>query len=85
MAESYEARLQEYLAREVHPETARNIGRIVWSSQVGSAEFAMAIILQMQLDHCRRDEEIAGQATLPLSEYAVPVIERPEAAQLRRI
>lgn len=85
MAESYEARLQEYLAREVHPETARNIGRIVAESPLMSAEGAMSIILQMQLDHCRRDEEIAGQATLPLSEYAVPVIERPEAAQLRRI
>lgn len=85
MAESYEARLQEYLAREVHPETARNIGRIVAESPLMSAEGAMSIILQMQLDHCRKDDEIAGQAVLPLPEYALPTIERTEVAQLRRV
>jgi hypothetical protein len=60
--DNYQERFQEYLDANVHPETARNIGRIVWSSPMGSAEFAMNIVLQMQLDHMRKDEEVAGQA-----------------------
>lgn len=69
MAESYEARFQEYLAREVHPETARNIGRIVTTSPLVSAETAMAIVLQMQLDPVRKDNELLGQEQLNLGEH----------------
>lgn len=69
MAESYEARLNEYLAREVHPETARNIGRIVMTSPLVSAETAMAIVLQMQLDPVRKDNELLGQEQLNLGEH----------------
>jgi len=59
--DNYETRFQEYLDANVHPETARNIGRIVWHSPMGSAEFAMNIVLQMQLDRARADEELLGQ------------------------
>lgn len=69
MAESYEARLQEYLAREVHPETARNIGALVARSFLGTSEFAMAIVLQMQLDPVRKDNELLGQEQLNLGEH----------------
>lgn len=68
-AEGYEARLEEYLAREVHPETAANIGRIVSSSPLMSAEGAMAIVLQMQLDPVRKDNELLGQEQLNLGEH----------------
>ena len=66
----YEVRLQEYLDRELHPETARNIGAIVAHSFTMSAEGAMGIILELQQDHARRDAELASQ-----------VLERTEVAQ----
>lgn len=56
--DAYEARLHDYLEREVHPETAKNIGEIVFRSPLGSSEFAMSIILQMQLDPIRKDRDL---------------------------
>lgn len=57
----YAERLNEYMRRELHPETAENIGRIVATSELMSAEGAMSIILQMQLDHLRRDADMVAQ------------------------
>jgi hypothetical protein len=60
--EGYELRLQEYMEVNLHPETAKHIGELVFHSPLGSSEFAMNIILQMQLDHLRKDTEIVEQA-----------------------
>lgn len=59
--ENYETRLQEYMEQNLHPETAKHIGEIIFHSHVGSAEFAMNIILQMQLDHLRKDSDLSNQ------------------------
>lgn len=59
--EGYEARLMEYMGRELHPETAQHIGDMVMHSELLSAEMAMAVIIQMQLDHVRKDAELDAQ------------------------
>lgn len=56
----YEARLNEYMTRELHPETARYIGEMVAHSELLSAKAAMGVIIQMQLDHLRKDNEAVG-------------------------
>ena len=61
--EGYEARLNEYMEANLHPDTAKHIGEILFRSPIGSAEFAMSIILQMQLDPVRKDSELLSQET----------------------
>lgn len=56
---SYTDRFHEYIDAELHPETAQHIGEIVNMGLRGE-EFAMSVILQMQLDPIRK--EIAVQA-----------------------
>lgn len=60
----YIDRLHDYMERELHPETAQFIGELVLRSDMLSAEMAMSIILQMQLDHIRKDADIEKQTQL---------------------
>lgn len=59
--EGYEARLAEYMNEHLHPETAKIIGDMVLRSPLGSSEFAMGIVVQMQLDPTRKDDDIVHQ------------------------
>lgn len=76
----YEARFEEYVDRELHPETAANLKEMVFHSPLGSAEFTMGVILQMQLDHVRKDAELEESAT-QFDNVFYPQIERTEIAQ----
>lgn len=55
---NYEEQLAAFMAREMHPETAHNIGQLVTQSELLSAEAAMSVILEMKLDPIRRDQEL---------------------------
>ena len=82
--DGYEQRFDEYVDRELHPETAAHLKQLVWHSPVGSAEFAMGVILQMRLDHARRDAEVQA-STVPATawddEMLQARIERTDVAQ----
>lgn len=64
---NYEDKLKDYMERYLHPETARNIGHLVATSELLSAETAMAVIIEMQVDHARRDAELASQVQEQIS------------------
>ena len=55
--ENISQRFREYMARELHPDTARNIGEIVLHTHIRPEE-AMGIILEMRLDHLRQNQEL---------------------------
>ena len=78
----YSERLGEYMQDNLHPETARNIGRLLFHSPLGTAEYTMAVILEMQQDHARRDAELADQVP---GQGELPIIERTDIAQLRSL
>lgn len=50
------------MQRELHPETAKNIGEMVTRSELLSAEAALAIVMQMKLDIVRQDKELLDSA-----------------------
>lgn len=88
--DNYETRFHEYLRDNLHPETAANLKEMVFHSPLGSAEFTMGVILQMQLDHVRKDQDmqIEGQGQLEYGladregEALPPQIERTEVVQV---
>lgn len=55
--ESYEHKLNTYMEQNLHPDTAENIGKLIFHSPLGTSEFAMSIILEMVLDPLRKESQ----------------------------
>lgn len=60
--QGFNDQLYAFMQRELHPETAKNIGEMVTRSELLSAEAALAIVMQMKLDIVRQDKELLDSA-----------------------